>query len=110
MKMFRVTSTVSPHIVCSSMVSCGGDGNNDPSAEGSSAIWYSCPACSHRLCSSCALVKMETPQPMYNEVEVNISEHQDTNGTVEKLEEKIDMDGWSEEKHNGSAPIPGMVE
>ena len=93
MKMFRVTSTVSPHIVCSSMVSCGGDGNNDQSPEGSSAIWYACPVCSLRLCSSCALVKMESLQPMYKEVKVNISEHQETNGMVEKLEKKIDMDG-----------------
>ena len=103
LKMCNVTSTKSPHIVCSSMIKCGGDGNNETSKSGSSALWYSCPLCSHRLCATCALVKMEN-QPSMNEYTNGYHKTMD-----EKHETKIDMGEWNEEKRSGSAPIPGMV-
>ena len=114
MKMFKVPSNISAYIICSSKIACGGHVDMLPSMSGSS-IWYSCPVCAYRVCSRCTWTTMETPPPLYEDIQDiqdNVSQNSvEASRTIfEKDDRKTEGYEKNQEKHSGCSPVPGMVE
>ena len=109
--MFEVPSKISAYIICSSKIACGGNVDMSTSMSGSS-IWYSCPVCAYRVCSGCTWTTMETPPPLYEDIQDNVSQHsvEDSRSIFKKDDKKIEVDEKNQEKHSGCSPVPGMVE
>ena len=105
MKMFEVPSNIAEYMLCSSKLAC----STNPGAmitSSCSAIWYSCPVCSYRVCPACVWISLETPPPLYDTLSQKSME--DNRSTIEDQERL--QDKKQAEEHDGASPVPGMVE